>query len=623
VTGSGKSIGYNDPLYLEEKVEGRSRTRIVQAGPFIDALIDSVPFLNGDSETERFACTEGSFFTNSFDPATGIASQSRVSAFLRHKAPDAMFRLTTACGRAVTLTGDHNLWVLRGGKLTLIRTEEVLESDQIPTPEAISSSEDLRVLDVISYLDDTSLSVFAEESIEVCVANGGYAGLKASFSSFGLNPWAKLRDIRGHIRGSGIKAYQYRQLRAHLGALYADGSVTIGGKKRECRLPAQLALTDSVLSLFGIYIAEGNSQSNFMTIANRHPVIRSRIESALNELGMPFSVRSCSDYQISSTALTKLLSKTCGPSAWHKKLPDFWTRLSDRSLGILLQSYFDGDGTVGYGGEVIATTASDQLASDLAFALKRFGIHARLRRQMKRATNTDHEGDGYWFIAISGREDLERFAKSIGFGHPEKSARLQTFFARKTDTNVDIVPVAPTALRELRQKLGLHQAQVAARAGCCRPMITMLENGRRKPSRRLLRRVLGALARTALERKVVDLQWWAKMREIACLCRVRWTRVKKLDRIEYSRPYVYDLSVPGPETFYAGHGGIFVHNTYTIGNVIQHVQRPTLVMAHNKTLAAQLYGEFKEFFPRTRWNTSFRTTTTTSLKPTYPRATPI
>tara|TARA_E500000331_G_scaffold85903_1_gene81487 strand:- start:2360 stop:4372 length:2013 start_codon:yes stop_codon:yes gene_type:complete len=37
--------------------------------------------------------------------------------------------------------------------------------------------------------------------------------------------------------------------------------------------------------------------------------------------------------------------------------------------------------------------------------------------------------------------------------------------------------------------------------------------------------------------------------------------------------------------------------TYTIANVIESVQRPTLVMAPNKTLAAQLYGEFKEFFP--------------------------
>jgi excinuclease ABC subunit B len=37
--------------------------------------------------------------------------------------------------------------------------------------------------------------------------------------------------------------------------------------------------------------------------------------------------------------------------------------------------------------------------------------------------------------------------------------------------------------------------------------------------------------------------------------------------------------------------------TYTVANVIQSLQRPTLVLAHNKTLAAQLYGEFREFFP--------------------------
>ena len=40
--------------------------------------------------------------------------------------------------------------------------------------------------------------------------------------------------------------------------------------------------------------------------------------------------------------------------------------------------------------------------------------------------------------------------------------------------------------------------------------------------------------------------------------------------------------------------------TYTVANVIQEVQKPTLVIAHNKTLAAQLYNEFKEFFPENR-----------------------
>ncbi|MDA7528090.1 DEAD/DEAH box helicase family protein, partial [bacterium] len=37
--------------------------------------------------------------------------------------------------------------------------------------------------------------------------------------------------------------------------------------------------------------------------------------------------------------------------------------------------------------------------------------------------------------------------------------------------------------------------------------------------------------------------------------------------------------------------------TFTMANVIAQVQRPTLVLVHNKTLAAQLYGEFREFFP--------------------------
>ena len=37
--------------------------------------------------------------------------------------------------------------------------------------------------------------------------------------------------------------------------------------------------------------------------------------------------------------------------------------------------------------------------------------------------------------------------------------------------------------------------------------------------------------------------------------------------------------------------------TFTMANVIEQLNKPTLIIAHNKTLVAQLYGEFKEFFP--------------------------
>ncbi len=40
-----------------------------------------------------------------------------------------------------------------------------------------------------------------------------------------------------------------------------------------------------------------------------------------------------------------------------------------------------------------------------------------------------------------------------------------------------------------------------------------------------------------------------------------------------------------------------------MSNVIKEVGKPTLIIAHNKTLAGQLYSEFKEFFLKTGWNT--------------------
>ncbi len=95
----------------------------------------------------------------------------------------------------------------------------------------------------------------------------------------------------------------------------------------------------------------------------------------------------------------------------------------------------------------------------------------------------------------------------------------------------------------------------------------------------------------------MSLEWQDAWMDLYKLCHVRWTPVVQMERAVYEKPYVYDLTVPGAETFLAGFGGFFVHNTFTIASVIQELQKPALIMAHNKTLAAQLYAEFKEFFP--------------------------
>src|SRR6476659_7629793 len=57
--------------------------------------------------------------------------------------------------------------------------------------------------------------------------------------------------------------------------------------------------------------------------------------------------------------------------------------------------------------------------------------------------------------------------------------------------------------------------------------------------------------------------------------------------------------------------------TYTMANVIARLGRPAIVFAPNKTLAAQLYSEFRDFSRRTPWSISSATTITTSPKPMF------
>jgi excinuclease ABC subunit B len=600
VTGSGKSIGYDDPIYLVEHGLGVPTAKVVKAGTFIDALMQGQGLESPRAGTDRYACADAAYSTMAFDPIRGTTGTFPVRAFLRHEAPAAMFRLTTRCGRSITLTGDHNLWVLRDGTPTLIRTVDARKSDYLPAPLSVDCAEDLQELDVLPYLQDAGLFVQAEEPILAYVANGGRGQFAATLSACNVGVQSKLSAMRAGIRGKGLRVRHFLQLltdTADLGGRLDPARVRVTGKKPACGLPARLPLSDAVLALLGYYIAEGNSQSRYLILANRHPVIRSRIEQALDELGIPFLVRPSSDYQVSSKALTALLEKVSGNTAGRKRLPDFWPRLSKRSLGILLRAYFDGDGTVEANGEVTATTNSTDLASDLGYALKRFGIHARLRQVVKRATNSAHLGDSCVTVVISGQGDLRSYAQDIGFDHPEKRSKLEISLRREENTNVDVIPLPMGSLRALRNGLGLTQQQLADLAGCSRGMIRSLERGRRRPSRSLLRRLLDTLATRSRQLTVTSVHWWSEWRTLRGLTLVQWMRIRNVRPVEYPHPYVYDLSVPGPETFLAGSAGAFVHNTFTVASVIDRVQRPTLVLAHNKTLAAQLYGEFRDYFP--------------------------
>lgn len=588
VTGSGKSLGYHDQVYVIEKTNHTESARVRPIGPLVDEAMQlGQTEKQSDHELLDVLVGSSTYFTQSFDPTTGKVSLRQIKTFTRHAPTQAMYALQTACGREATFTADHNLWVLRNGDLQLIKTGEALTTDYLPIPETLLAAGKIDTLNTLELLGGTTKRHLF---VEVGLRTDKVRSLQQQYTvtdETGVKTVVKPR----------LDPFHRTSLQDHTITDEIDlSTLVLRNRAGWNTLPAQLSLTPHLLRLIGYYIAEGNGQKGYIMISNHNETIRQDIESILHLMNQPFTVRKSSDYQISSVLLAEFLGDQCGKNSFIKKLPSFWPSLSDDRLADLLRAYFDGDGFVEKGRSVCAMTASRQLASDLLYALLRFGIWGRINRRFKRATNSNHAGNWYYQVSVSGQADLTRFEQQIGFTIDYKQTALETLLGKPTNSNVDVVPINPTDLTLLRTGVGLSAKRLGQLSGLSRPAIHLMEYGQRRPQRTSLKAILESLASEATT-KIVSNDWQHVWNKLNTLCQLRWSPIARVETVQYEHPYVYDFTVPGVETFLAGQGGFFVHNTFSVANVIAQVNRPTLVLSHNKTLAAQLYGEFKQFFP--------------------------
>ena len=603
-TGTGKSLDGDEPILVWQKEGGGWIPQLLPIGKLVDEWMESHPasVRIGDTWIVSFSPEDSPYQVLSLNPSTGQTERKPVTSLIRHRAPNVMYRVRTACGREALVTGDHNFWILRDGQMLLLPTAEIREGDWIPLPPRLPApSTEITSLNLLSVLAEENLYVAAQDQVREMVAAGGYRELVALLRPYYEAPWDKLYAVLHNQRGSRIPVGVFKELlerSPRLRLYWRPEEARIVGKLDRCSLPTTIPISGDLLRLIGYYLAEGNSQSQsgYFVWSNLSPEIQQGFENALTSLGIPFTRRNAKDYQVSSAPLALLLRHLAGSRASDKHLPPFWPQLSDAQLGLLLRAYFDGDGYVERSSAICCTTASQHLAYDVAWALLRFGIWARIRRVWKRATNSSHSGAWYWQITISGQENLQKFRQFIGFGVKAKSLALEQQLSKGRHSNVDVVPGCADRLRYLREELGLSKKQMARLVGISRSAIYLFETGRRNPLRPTLERILNALREVARSHNSPNL-WWEEWAFLERLGALRWTVVESVEPVPYDKPFVYDVSVVDNETFLAGQGGMFLHNTYVMAKVIEAVQRPTLVISHNKTLAAQLYAEFRQFFP--------------------------
>ncbi|MBO0860746.1 MAG: excinuclease ABC subunit UvrB [Chloracidobacterium sp.] len=454
------------------------------------------------------------YYAYALNPESKENGWKRITSFIRHPTPAKLYRLRASCGRVVDVTGDHNIWALREGKMRLLKTAELQEGDCLPAPPSLPAPE---------------LDLKAVSAAEALRSQKVYAKVTAETSrQLDLSPEKFWRVLQGNEKLSPDL----------LTPSLADNAMLRGHQP-----PATLTLTDDLLALIGAYISEGQASESYFIISAQESSWRKYMSNALDRLSLRFNVRANKDIQISSKLLSLLFKEWCGGESRSKRLPPFWPQLSDRQLGVLLSFYFSGHGGVdGIG--VSCATVSRQLADDLLWALTRLGMWAQMR--YREVCEPDGSPAFCFVIKISGRENLESFAERVGFALPIMHRRfhehLEKLRQREVNTNVDLIPIGG-------------------------------------------------------EQRKATLDFEPHFGDLQSMLRCRWTPIISIEEKEPSSQWVYDLSVADWETFVAGFGGLFVHNTFSVAQVIYQVNRPTLVMAHNKTLAAQLYQEFKSFFP--------------------------
>ncbi|SEJ38372.1 Excinuclease ABC subunit B [Deinococcus reticulitermitis] len=565
-TGTGKSVAWHEPVTVE--VGGR-----VWRGP-IGELIDGVFGPEPLAESEELPPPEP-MRVLAWNAETGETAWRTVTALTRHEAPETLHRLTTACGRDVTVTADHSVWVLRGGALHLIHGDAVQPGDALPIPRRVpeprGTSNGLNTLELLDGLPfHVAVPYRAEQDTEWQTLLREHHPREQA--------WSKLHALRHGKRGGGLHLAGARA--AVTGGLVALAEARVSA--RTVSLPAELPLTPALATLFGQYVAEGHSAEHFALISARDPEVQAHLTRSLEELGAPYFQRQDGDFVLGGRVWHELLARLMGKKAGDKHLPENFAALPNSFLAGVLRAYFEGDGGI-EGGAVTAVTLSRRLAGELAEALLRFGVWARLREVQKR--RPDGTPGTYHKLTVSGTQNLRAFSEHVGFLSSRKASALERALARagEGNTNVDLMPgVGPRLLAE-RKRAGLSQSDVAGRAGCTRTAVSAIERGERAPSAALFRRLCAAIGVTdAAFTGLVD---------------VHWSPIVRAERVAPESPYVYDFSVDGFETFLTGRGGLFVHNTYSVAQVIEKTGRPALIMAPNKILTAQLASEFREFFP--------------------------
>ena len=547
VTGSGKSLSYDMPITVS--MDGRVLR--VPIGEFVEKQLTK-PTIVGDTSYQSISGSK----ICSLNPQTSEVSYNNIIQVSKHACAE-IYEVKLDDGSHIDVTNDHNFYIFKAGNWVLTTTERLLVgdivsvSDVCPEPEHevswIQLAQEKTKVDVKNVITSRNIS---SSTFSQCLSKKSMQGKYLQIMSGGKS------------RGLGLD--KAKQLLIQTNASHTDFTQVSCVTKGRTGLPAFLKLTEDICYFFGLYVAEGCCFGGSVMISNQER--QDLVKEIASTLSVGYYVRNKNDIALNSTTLVQTMS-LFGKNSYTKRIPSLMYNVSKSHLKAFLQGIFDGDGWVEEN-SICLSSVSKELVFGLKTVLLRFGIRSRVRTKKHN-----------YIISMCGIY-AKLYLDEVGFQLSRKQNRF--VYDKKQNTNVDLIYGVAGILKNFRLSIGLHQKDIAKSLNCTRSYISLIESGNRNPSKTLFKKYISLFPELHKYIYLADLN----LRRIISI-------TKKTPEI----PFVYDIAVEHNETFAGGFGDIFVHNTFAMAHLIQNLNKPTLILSHNKTLTAQLYAEMKDFFP--------------------------
>ncbi|NMJ76860.1 DUF87 domain-containing protein [Nanohaloarchaea archaeon] len=462
------------------------------------------------------------------------------------KEADKVLEVKTGSGRKIEITPEHPLMVAEK-EYSFVDSEEIEEGQHIAVPREISTT------------SDESLELSEDLQSRVGEESDRRENLQEQYKRYRQHEEegkaiSEIEEVLNVPRGT-VENWKYQDYVPD-----ERSGLALSMNSKGIEVPE--SLTPEMAEFLSLVIAEGTEQqaegSYRVIFTNNEDRLMQRFTTLSEELfGLEArSMRENAEY-IDSTSLKHLLDdigyETLQKSR-NKRIPGSVMHSSKKSKRKFLRTFYDCEGCM-EDHEITLTSASKEVINSLSYMLLEFGIFSRISSRKKRATNSDHEGDTYYRLCVSGVNQMQKFADKIGFGMERKQEKLENYLEdREGNTNSDVIPLEGDHLKKERNKTGFSQRGLAEKIDAHPTLVSLYERDERSPSRHKF----SAMAEE-LESEL--------FRDLA-RSDLYWDKVVSIEEKDYSG-YVYDLTVREHHNFVAGTGGIVSHNSYLTGVLVE------------------------------------------------------